>query len=53
MASRGPIQGPALLETLATDVEVTSYLSREALEELTSTDFYVRYIDTAFKRIGL
>jgi adenylosuccinate lyase len=53
MASRGPIQGPALLETLATDTEVTSYLSREALEELTSTDFYVRYIDTAFKRIGL
>jgi len=53
MASRGPIQGPALLETLATDTEVTNYLSRQALEELTSTDFYVRYIDTAFKRIGL
>ncbi|HEY4384584.1 MAG TPA: adenylosuccinate lyase [Ktedonobacteraceae bacterium] len=53
MASQGAIQGPALLEALTGDAEVTNYLSRQELEELTNTDFYVRYIDTAFKRIGL
>ena len=46
-------QGPAFLETLSNDVEVTEYLSRKELAELTSTDYYLKYIDTAFKRLGL
>ena len=46
-------QGPAFLETLSNDVEVTEYLSRKELAELTSTDYYLKYIDTAFKRVGL
>jgi adenylosuccinate lyase len=53
MASRGAIQGPALLEALANDPEVINYLNRQELEELTSNDYYVKYIDTSFKRIGL
>jgi adenylosuccinate lyase len=52
-ASQGPIQGPALLDALNSDPEVTGYLSSDELRELTNTDFYVRYIDTAFKRVGL
>ena len=46
-------QGPAFLETLSNDVEVTEYVSRKELAELTSTDYYLKYIDTAFKRVGL
>jgi len=53
MASEGAIQGPALLDALSSDPEVTQYLSREDLTELTNTDFYVKYIDTAFARVGL
>jgi adenylosuccinate lyase len=53
MASKGPIQGPALLDALSSDPEVMRYLSREELAELTNTDFYVKYIDTAFSRVGL
>jgi adenylosuccinate lyase len=53
MASTGPIQGPALLEALSNDSEVASYLSPTELQELTSTDYYLKYIDTAFKRVGL
>ncbi len=53
MASDGAIQGPALLDALCGDPEVTHYLSREELTELTNTDFYVKYIDTAFARVGL
>ncbi|MDQ6644128.1 MAG: adenylosuccinate lyase [Chloroflexota bacterium] len=53
MASSGAIHGPALLETLSKDSEVTEYLSRRELAELTNTDYYVKYIDTAFKRLGL
>ncbi len=53
LASKGPIQGPALLDALSSDPEVMRYLSREELAELTNTDFYVRYIDTAFSRVGL
>jgi adenylosuccinate lyase len=52
-ASQGPIQGPALLEALSADPEVSGYLSLQDLAELTSTDYYVKYIDTSFKRIGL
>jgi len=53
MASQGPIQGPALLEALSNDPEVTEYLTRDELQELTSTEYYMKYIDTAFKRVGL
>ncbi|HEX3643152.1 MAG TPA: adenylosuccinate lyase, partial [Ktedonobacteraceae bacterium] len=53
MASHGPIQGPALLETLSHDPEVAEYLTRDELQELTSTEYYTKYIDTAFKRVGL
>ncbi|HTI15714.1 MAG TPA: adenylosuccinate lyase [Dictyobacter sp.] len=51
--SNGPIQGPALVEALSSDSEVAQYLTRAELDELTNTDFYVKYIDTSFKRIGL
>ncbi|EFH90283.1 adenylosuccinate lyase [Ktedonobacter racemifer] len=53
MASAGPIQGPALLNALSSDSEVTQYLSRAELEELTNTDFYTKHVDTSFKRVGL
>jgi adenylosuccinate lyase len=53
MASKGAIQGPALLDALSSDPEVAQYLSRSELAELTNTDFYVKYIDTAFSRVGL
>jgi len=53
MASEGPIQGPALLEALNNDAEVAEYLSPSELQELTNTDYYVKYIDVAFKRVGL
>ena len=53
MASEGPIQGPALLEALNNDAEVAEYLSPTELQELTNTDYYVKYIDVAFKRVGL
>jgi adenylosuccinate lyase len=53
MASKGAIEGPALLDALSSDAEVVRYLSRVELEELTNTDFYTRYIDTAFARVGL
>ncbi|GAC1656972.1 MAG: hypothetical protein NVS4B7_01650 [Ktedonobacteraceae bacterium] len=52
-ASQGAIAGPALLEALSEDSEVTGYLTREELAELTNTDFYIKYIDTAFNRLGL
>ena len=53
MASHGSIHGPALLEALTNDPEVTQYLTRGELQELTSTEYYTKYIDTAFKRVGL
>ncbi|GHO44823.1 adenylosuccinate lyase [Ktedonospora formicarum] len=53
MASNGSIQGPALLNELSNDSEVTQYLSRPELEELTNTDFYTKHVDTSFKRVGL
>jgi len=53
LASHGPVQGPALLDALSSDPEVANYLSRPELEELTQTDYYTRYIDTSFKRVGL
>jgi adenylosuccinate lyase len=53
MSSKGAIQGPALIEALSSDPEVARYLSHEELAELTNTDYYVRYIDIAFARVGL
>src|SRR5579875_3453462 len=42
MASKGPIQGPALLEALSSDPEVARYLTPSELRELTSTDYYLK-----------
>jgi adenylosuccinate lyase len=53
MSSRGAIAGPALLEALSSDAEVAQSLSREELAGLTSADYYIRYVDTAFARVGL
>ncbi len=53
MSSKGAIAGNALIEAISSDNEVTQYLSRAELEELTNTEFYVKYIDTTFARLGL
>jgi adenylosuccinate lyase len=52
-ASQGAIAGPAFLEALSQDRQVTTYLSHQELAELTQTDFYVKYVNTAFARLGL
>ena len=52
-SSHGPIQSSAFIDALNDDVEVSSYLLRKELEELTNTDYYVKYIDTSFKRVRL
>ncbi|WP_149403161.1 adenylosuccinate lyase [Dictyobacter arantiisoli] len=51
--SQGAIKGAALVDALSEDAEVTGYLNRQELEELTSTDYYTKYVDYSFKRIGL
>jgi adenylosuccinate lyase len=53
MASHGAISGPALLEALSNDRQVMEYLTRKELTELTDTRYYVKYVDTAFARLGL
>ena len=53
MASAGPIAGPALLDALNSDPEVTAYVSPNELRELTDNSYYLKYIDTSFKRVGL
>jgi adenylosuccinate lyase len=53
MSSRGAVEGQALIEFLNNDEEVMQYLSPNELAELTDTDYYVRYIDTVFARLGL
>ncbi len=53
MSSKGSIEGKAFIDALSDDNEVRQYLSRSELNELTNTDYYVRYIDTAFARLGL
>jgi adenylosuccinate lyase len=53
LASNGPIEGPALLEALSNDAEVSGYLTPEELRELMQTDTYLISIDTAFARLGL
>jgi adenylosuccinate lyase len=53
MSSKGPIEGKAFIDALSDDNEVGQYLSRSELNELTNTDYYIKYIDTAFARLGL
>ncbi len=53
MSSNGPIEGKAFIDVLSDDNEVRQYLSRSELNELTNTDYYVKYIDTAFARLSL
>ncbi len=52
-SSSGAIQSSAFIDALNDDAEVAVYLSREELQELTNTAYYVKYIDTSFKRVGL
>jgi adenylosuccinate lyase len=53
MASSGPIAGPALLDSLSSDADVTAHISPDELRELTENDYYLKYIDTSFRRVGL
>ncbi len=53
MSSQGSIEGQALIETLSNDNEVMQYLSRSELAEFTNTEYYVKYINTTFARLGL
>jgi adenylosuccinate lyase len=53
MASAGAVQGSALLDALSSDKEVVQYLSPDELRELMNTNYYLKYIDTSFKRVGL
>jgi adenylosuccinate lyase len=53
ISSNGPLEGEALIEALGSDNDVAQYLSRSELAEMTNTDYYVKYIDTAFARVGL
>ncbi len=53
MLSKDPIEGKAFIEALSSDSEITQYLSCSELNELTNTDYYVKYIDTAFARLRL
>ena len=53
MSSKGVIEGQALIEALSGDNEVTQYLTHSELAELTNMDYYVKYVDTAFARVGL
>ncbi len=50
---QGAIQDTAFVDALSEDTEVAGYLSRADLLELTNTDYYVKYIDASFKRVGL
>jgi adenylosuccinate lyase len=53
LSSQGPIKSAALVEAMSADAEVARYLSRDELEQLTSNDYYTKYIDTAFQRVDL
>jgi len=53
MSSNGAIQGQELIEALSNDNEVTRYLSHSELIELTNIEYYIKYIDTTFARLGL
>jgi adenylosuccinate lyase len=53
MSSNGTLPGQALIEALSNDNEVIGYLSHNELLELTNTEYYLKYIDTTFARLGL
>jgi adenylosuccinate lyase len=53
MSSKGAIESNALIQALSSDSEVTQYLSRAELAELTNTEFYIKFINTTFARLGL
>lgn len=53
LSSQGPIKSAALVEAMSADVEVARYLTRDELEQLTSNDYYTKYIDIAFQRVDL
>src|SRR5579884_3873865 len=53
MASSEAIQGSALFDALSNDSQVAQYLSPSELKELMNTEYYLKYIDTSFKRVGL
>jgi adenylosuccinate lyase len=53
MTSAGAAAATAFLDALSRDDEVTRYLSRAELTDLMNTDYYVKYVDTAFERLGL
>lgn len=53
LSSQGPIKSAALVEAMSADAEVARYLTRDELEQLTSNDYYTKYIDTAFQRVDL
>jgi adenylosuccinate lyase len=53
LSSQGPIHSAALVDAMSADAEVANYLSRAELIELTNNEYYTKYVDTAFKRVGL
>jgi adenylosuccinate lyase len=53
MTNQGPLQSLALVEALRNDPEVASQLSQRELTELTNTSYYLKYVDVAFRRVGL
>jgi adenylosuccinate lyase len=53
LASKGAIPAQAFVDALSNDPEVAQYLSPGELAELSNTDYYVKYIDTAYTRLGL
>lgn len=53
LTSAGAVPASAFLDALSSDDEVTRYLSRDELAALMNTDYYVKYVDTAFERLGL
>jgi adenylosuccinate lyase len=53
LSSTNRIEGTALVDALSADSEVAQYLSRAELDELTSNDYYTKYVDVAFQRVGL
>jgi adenylosuccinate lyase len=53
LTSAGAVPATAFLNALSRDEEVTRYLSRAELTDLMNTNYYVKYVDTAFERLGL
>lgn len=51
--ARGDLDVPTFLDRLRADPEVTSRISPEQLEDITSLDRHMAYVDEAFKRVGL